>query len=180
MSNKNIFAIIIIAVSGLFLFSFILPFKAAVVDPVVDQTTNLETAYAQATQQLSLKTLRAKKQQLGEEEINFLRNFVPNKLHSGQFVYNLGQLANQKRLTVKGIQYTVLNDTAVSATPSEKRLLVELTLDGKYEDFNEWLKTIERSDVLIDIESFRGSKVSNNSDIITFQVKMYSYGTNID
>jgi flagellar biosynthesis chaperone FliJ len=95
----------------MFVYSFVLPFKEQVVDTSNVQLTNLQTAYDQATQQLSLKALRLKKQQLDENQASFLQNFIPTELHSGQFVYNLGQLANQNRLTLKGLQYTVLDDT---------------------------------------------------------------------
>jgi Tfp pilus assembly protein PilO len=180
MSNNNIFAIIIVLVSGVFLYTFTLPFKAFAVDPVVEQSAGLKTALEQATQQLSLKTLRAKKQQLSDGEISFLKNFVPENLHSGLFVYNLGQIANQKKLSVKGIQYSIIEDLSNDNKVKDKKLLVDLTLSGRYEDFELWLSTIEKSDVLIEVESFHGSKESNSSEIITFLVKLYAYGINID
>jgi Tfp pilus assembly protein PilO len=184
MNTKNFFAALIFLITGLFIYSFVLPFKEQVVDNAADQLSKLESAYAQATQQLSLKALRLKKQQLDENQLSFLQNFIPVRLHSGQFVYNLAQLANQNHLTLKGLQYTVLDDSLNNAQAKdqqkEKRLLVEFTMDGKYEDFAAWFRSVERSNVLIDIDSFRGTKNSNNSDIITFNVKSYTYGISID
>lgn len=149
------------------------------IDTTSDELAKLQTAYDQATRQLSLKALRLKRSALDEDQLNFLRSFIPPNLHSGQFVYNLGQLANQNRLTLKGLQYTVIDDT-LNNPQGEKKLLVEFTMDGRYEDFVSWLGAIERSNVLIDIESFRGAKTSNTSDIITLYVKMYAYGLSID
>jgi Tfp pilus assembly protein PilO len=178
MNLKNTIAILIFFLSGLFLYTFVLPFKASVVDPVQQNAATLEEAYTQATQQLSLKALRIKRQQLDESQIDFLKSFVPDKLHSGRFIYNLVQLSNQKRLTVKSIQYSIVGDP--TKPNSEKKLLVELSMDGRYEDFEDWLKTVERSDVLMDVESIRGSRASNNNEIVTFYVKLYTYGVNID
>lgn len=179
MNPKNIFAFLIFCIVALFLYSFVLPFKALAVDNVSQELNDLENAYNTATKQLSLKTLRLKKQQLSDQDLALLQNFIPENLHSGTFVYNLGQLANQNRLTLKDIQYTVLDDTATNPN-GEKKLMVQFTMDGGYNDFTNWLQTVEKSNVLIDVVSVRGVKTANNSDVITFYVKMYTYGINID
>lgn len=179
MSTKNLFAILLIFISGLILWSFVLPFKELAVDNVSAQLTGLQSAYENATQQLSLKTLQNKKMLLNEQQISLLENFIPQQLHSGSFVYNLGQLANQNRLTVKGLQYTVMDDTLQNPN-GEKKLQVEFTMDGSYEDFTKWLGIIEKSNVLIDVNSVRAVKSSNSSSVITFYVKMFAYGINID
>lgn len=179
MNSKNIFAFLIFAISGMFFYLFVWEFKMQYVDSVSTELTNLENAYAQATEQLSLKTLRLKKQALGEQDLALLQNFIPQNLHSGQFVYNLGQLANQNRLILKGLQYTVIDETVTNPN-GERKLQVEFTMDGRYEDFLSWLQRVERSNVLVDVESIRGVKTSNNSDIVSFNVKMYAYGININ
>jgi hypothetical protein len=53
-------------------------------------------------------------------------------------------------------------------------------MEGRYESFTNWLQQIERSNVLVDMESIRGAKNNNSGDVITFTVKMYTYGINID
>lgn len=149
------------------------------VDNVESERAELQSAYDQATQQLSLKALRLKRSQLGDRELSFLQNFIPQNLHSGYFVYNLGQMANQNRLSLRTLQYTVVNSDLASGN-SEKKLMVEFTMDGSYGDFMNWLRQVETSDVLIDVESVRGAKISNNSDVITFYVKLYAYGMDIN
>ena len=63
---------------------------------------------------------------------------------------------------------------------SEKKMLMEFTIEGRYEDFNSWLSKIEKSNVLIDVDSVRGVKNSPSSDTITFNIKMYTYALQID
>ena len=179
MNTKNIFAFLIFCITALFLYSFVFPFKALAIDNVSVQLSNLQNAYETATKQLSLKTLRLKKQQLSEQDLALLQNFIPQSLHSGTFVYNLGQLANQNRLTLKSLQYTVIDD-ALTMPKGEKKLVVEFTMSGRYEDFTAWMQSLEKSNALIDIVSVRGTKNSNASEIITFNVKMYTYGIRID
>jgi Tfp pilus assembly protein PilO len=180
MNTKKIIAYLIIVSSLLFLYFFVWDFKVANVDTVYAQKLDLETAYNQATQQQSLKVLRSKRSQLGNSEQSFLNRFIPQNLHSGRFVYNLGQLANQNRLMLKSIQYTVM-DSSTSIKDGEKKLMVELTMNGRYPDFINWLKSIETSDVLIDVDSFRGQKDNNNNgEVILFYVRLYAYGNKID
>ncbi len=179
MNTKNIFAILILAIVGLLMYSFILPFKALAVDNVSEELVTLQSAYEHATQQLSLKTLRMKKQQLSEQDSALLINFIPQNLHSGQFVYNLGQIANLNRMNLKGLQYAVIDDTLNNPT-GEKKLMVEFTMEGRYEDFANWIYTLENSNVLIDVESIRGAKAANTGETITFYVKLFAYGINID
>jgi hypothetical protein len=178
MNTKSIFSLLLFLISGLFMYSFVLPFKTSYVDPVSAQLDQISTAFNQASSKTALDRLKIKKDSLSEQELNLLQNFIPNNLHSGTFVYNLAQLANQNRLTLKGLQYTIIEDTV--RPDSEKKLAVEFSLDGRYEDFYAWLQNIDRSNILIDVDSFRGVKNSNNSDIITFNIKMYTYGININ
>ncbi len=180
MNPKNTFAILMFVTAGIFYYSFIMPFKSTAVDNVSVELGKLQAAYDQATQQLSLKTLRLKKQGLTEQNLGIVNNFVPEKLHSGTFTYNVAQLANQSGLTLKGLQYTVLDDTLTNAASGEKKLLVEFSMDGRYEDFSSWIQKIERSNVLIDVESIRGAKAGNSGTTINFNVKLYAYGINID
>jgi Tfp pilus assembly protein PilO len=102
MNTKNILAIILFAISGILLYTFVLPFKAEGVDTVTVELDKLQSAYERASQQVALKNLRLKKQRLGTQELSILENFVPQDLRSGYFVYNLAQLANQNGLILKG------------------------------------------------------------------------------
>lgn len=181
MNTKKIFAYLIFLVAIFFLYIFVWDFKVNYVDNVKVERDKLADAYTQATQQLSLKGLRLKRQQLGEREISFLQNFIPQSLHTGYFVYNLGQLANLNRLGIRSLQYTVLGQNDQLNNPGgERKLMVEMTVDGNYDDFMTWLKKVETSDVLIDFESIRGNKNSNTSNVISFYVKLYAYGNTID
>lgn len=179
MNPKNIFSALLIAVAGLLYFSFVSPFKAEAVDNIAVEDQKLQSAYQQASQLTTLKTLRLKKQTLTTENLQVMKNFVPQTLHSGAFVYNISQLANQNGLTLKGLQYTVIDDTATNPT-GEKKLQVEFNVDGRYESFSSWLQALEKSNVLIDVENIRGTKTSNTGDTISFTVKMYAYGLDID
>jgi hypothetical protein len=72
-------------------------------------------------------------------------------------------------------------DSSTSIKDGEKKLMVELTMNGRYPDFINWLKSIETSDVLIDVDSFRGQKDNNNNgEVILFYVRLYAYGNKID
>ncbi len=177
MNTKVIFSIIIVAFAGIFVYMVVIPFKEIGVDNVSCQLSSLETAYAQATQQLTLKSLRLKKNQLQDSDITFLQKFFPEKLHASLFVYNLTQFAVQNRMNITGIQYTVIDD---QINKQNKKLLIELTLQARYEDFQSWLNKIERSDTLIDVDSITASKRNVNDEAITFNIKMYAYGVKID
>ena len=180
MNTKNIFAFLILVITGIFFYTFVWDFKVQAVDNVSEELSRLEGAYESATRQLSLKNLRLKKNQLGSQELTLLQNFIPQNLHSGYFVYNLGQLANLNRLSLTGLQYTVIDDTINNPTTGERKLQVELNVRGRYEDFINWVVAMERSNVLIDIDSINGTKEVNSGDIINFHVKLYAYGIKID
>lgn len=179
IETNKIKAIILLIISGLLMYFFVLPFKTSSVDNVTEELGKLVIAHKNAEEQLSLKELRLKKKQLGTQETAILDNFIPEDLHSGYFVYNLGQIANQNRLNLKSIQYTVQDDSS-SNTKGEQRLMVEYIMEGKYDDFNNWLRVIENSSTLIDVESFKATKNPNSVDTLTFYVKLFAYGINID
>lgn len=183
MNNpKNIFALLILAITGLFYFTFVQPFKVEAVDTVESELNSLKSAYNKATEQTQLKTLRLKRQQLSTENLNILDNYIPRNLHSGTFVYNLSQMANQEGLVVKGIQYSIVDTTIGNVVPGagERKLYVEYTLEGRYDSFSSWLQKVENANVLVDVEAISGRKVSNTSELINFTVKLYTYGLNID
>ncbi len=180
MNTKIIYSGIIVVATGLFLYTFILPFKAMAVDTVDEELVKLESGLQRAREQESLKMLRLKKQQLGTQELLLLQNFIPGNLHSGAMIYNLAQLGNVNRLSVKSLQYSLVEDKKSEQDAKEKKLLVEISLEGRYEDFTKWLDVIEKSNVLIDVVNIRAAKVSNTSEILVFNVKLYTYGINID
>lgn len=186
MSNfsnpKNIFALLIMCIAVVFYFNFSEPFEINYVDPVVSEYENLRVAFTRAEDQLSLDSFKTKKNQLTLQEVNIMENFVPIKLKSGTFVYNLAQFANQNRLILKSIQYSVVDEgkEVAGIKTKDKRLVAEFTLDGRYEDFTNWMSTIENANTLISVESIRGVKNSVSSDIITFNVKLITYALDID
>lgn len=183
LSNpKNIFAALIFCIAIVFYYNFAEPFRVDYVDPIVTEYDSLSTAFLRAENQLSLEALKSKKNQLTLQETNVLENFVPIKLKSGTFVYNLAQYANQNRLILKSIQYSVVDEgKEVGAVKTkDKRLVMEFTLDGRYEDFAKWMSTVENANTLISVESVRGVKNSVASDIITFNVKLVTYALDID
>ncbi len=177
MNIKNIISLIIISLALVFYFLFVKPFEAAVLDPVTVQLEKIKSASEKTQNLLSLNNLRQKKLALGERETSLLSSFIPLNLRSGDLIYRLSGVASQNRLTLKGIQFSDVSEK----DSSDKKLLIDMNLDGSYEDFYRWLGTIERSSTLIDVESIRATKSSgNNSDLLSFTVKMYAYGINID
>jgi len=176
MNPKNIFSILIFVIAGVFYYNFVSAFKVDHVDEVVNQYDSLQIAFVRAQDQLSLTKLKEKRDALTLQETNVLENFVPAKLKSGTFVYNLAQFANQNRLTLKTIQYSVVKEEK----EKEKRLIIDFTVDGRYEDFTRWLSTIENANTLIEVESIRGTKTGNVNDIITFNVKMIVSALSVD
>jgi Tfp pilus assembly protein PilO len=183
LSNpKNIFAALIFSIAIVFYYNFTSSFKIGYVDPIVTEYESLSVALTRAEDQLSLEALKTKKNQLTLQEVNIMENFVPVKLKSGTFVYNLAQYANQNRLILKSIQYSVVDEGREDGAQKtkDKRLVIEFTLDGRYEDFTKWMGTIENANTLISVESVRGVKNNVASDIITFNVKLLTYALDID
>lgn len=184
LSNpKNIFALLIMSIAVVFYYNFSEPFRINYVDPVVSEYENLSLAFTRAEDQLSLEALKTKKNQLTLQELNVVENFIPVKLKSGTFVYNLAQFANQNKLILKSIQYSVIDEGKEQGggiKNKDKRLVAEFTLDGRYEDFTRWMSAIENANTLVSVESVRGVKNNASSDIITFNVKLITYALDID
>ena len=179
MSTKNTLAILIILVAGLFFYSFVYAFKVEAVDALSVELDNIKVAQQKAVEQLTLSDLKLIKNNLTTQNTQIIENYIPQNLHSGVFVYNTAQLASQSGLVLKSIQYIVIDDTVTNRN-GEKRLQVEFSMDGRYENFNNWLRTIERGNILIDVESIRAVKTTNVGENIAFTVKLYVYGLNID
>jgi Tfp pilus assembly protein PilO len=183
LSNpKNIFALLIFSIAVVFYYNFTEPFRLNYLEPISSEYENLSAAFVRAKDQLSLDALKTKKNQLSLQEVNILENFVPIRLKSGTFVYNLAQYANQNRLILKSIQYSVVDEgrEVANVKTRDKRLVMEFTLDGRYEDFAKWLSVVENANTLISVESVRGVRNSVTSDIITFNVKLVTYALDID
>ncbi len=183
LSNpKNIFSLLIFFIAVVFYYNFVEPFKLDHVDNVTSEYNDLNTAFQDAQSELSLEALKTKKNQLSLQETNVLQNFVPIKLKSGTFVYNLAQYANQNQLILKSIQYTVVDDKKEESPDAahNNRLVIDFTLDGRYENFAKWMGNIENANTLVTVESVRGVRNNLNSDIITFNVKLVTYALSID
>jgi Tfp pilus assembly protein PilO len=162
------------------LWRFALPFKTIAVDPIQEELVVLQTAYDKALRQVTLDNLRQKRNRISNRQQEILKTYIPENLHSGKFIYNLSQIALQNRLTVKNIQYSVVDENKDKKKEGDpKKLQVEFQVDGNYLDFINWMSQIEKSDVLIDTESVRGNKLNNNLDRVSFTVKMLAYGQNI-
>ena len=159
------------------MYMVVLPFKEMAVDPVSEHLTSLQTSYEQADKQKDMERLRLKKSQLEQDDLTFLQKFYPEKLHSSSFVYNLTQYAAQNGITIKGLQYTVVDDQLNS---QGKKLLVELIIQARYESFVAWLVKLEKSNTLIDVQSVTANKRNPNDEFITFGVKLYTYGAKVD
>lgn len=177
MSIKGIFSILLLGLAALLYFNFVVPFKSIVVDPVNQELDKVQAGYEKSVQLTSLNNLRQKRQTLDDKKLTLIGNFIPKNLHSGDLIYKLSQTALSQNLKIKGIQFSQVDDK--SSIGGDKKLLLEINLEGRYEDFIVWLSKIERSDTLIDVDSLNASKNSTN-DIISFRVKLYAYGINID
>jgi hypothetical protein len=57
---------------------------------------------------------------------------------------------------------------------------MEFQVEGFYENIISWIKAVEISDTLVDVESLKAGKVNNTSDVVSFTVKMSAYGVRID
>jgi hypothetical protein len=177
MFTKNITLSLIILVSILTIWWFALPFKAQVVDPLKTELSSLQDARDKYKDQINIDDLQRKVTSLNEVQKKVLDSYIPKELRSGRLVYNIAQLAQQNRLNIKGVQYSVVDS---QASQLGKRLVMEFQVEGFYENIVSWVRTVELSDVLVDVESIKGSKINNTSDIIGFTVKMSAYGVRID
>jgi hypothetical protein len=57
---------------------------------------------------------------------------------------------------------------------------MEFQVEGFYENVIAWIKAVELSDTLVDVEGLKAGKVNNITDIVSFTVKMSAYGVRID
>jgi Tfp pilus assembly protein PilO len=179
MYNKTIISIILFILGLLVVWNFAMPFKEAVVDPISIELTQLKEGKSRYENQLNLKNLQSKLAKLSPEENSILETYVPKELHSGKMVYTLSQTASQNRLNLKNIQYSIIDNVNDKAKTS-KKLSVEFQVDGFYENIVAWISQLEKSDILIDIESIKMSKSNNTNDILTVSVKMSVYGISIE
>lgn len=175
MINKNIILLLTIVTAGLIWWWFAVPFNERVVAPLSAELDSLQQARDRYTQ-INLDTLKRKVSTLGATQAQVLETYIPKQLRSGRLVYVLSQLAQQNRLSIKGIQYSVVDVQGQSG----KKLVIEFQLEGFYENFVSWVRAVELSDVLVDVEDIKAAKVNNVSDVISFTIKMSAYGINID
>lgn len=179
MQNKNIFSVVIIVLAIAIYYFFSVPFNERAVVPLSGEYTNLRDAFDRFSTKISLDNLRKQKQNLSELENRILGTFIPENLHSGKFVYNISQTVIQNRLTIRNVQFSIL-ETNSPKEGSTKKLSVELQFEGQYENFVSWIGLLEKADILVDIESIKMVRISNNSDTLMFTVKLSAYGINIE
>lgn len=175
MANKFIISLVLFVLAGVLIWKLAIPFDDEIISPMYDQVTNLQDGYNKATKQLTLDTLRQKKDQISGKQQQLLQTYIPTELHSGKLVYNLVGTAFQNRLQIKNLQYSVI-DMDKDKEGLNKKLSIEFQIEGDYNDFINWLSLIENSDVLIDTENVRGAKINNASNRISWTVKMSAYG----
>jgi Tfp pilus assembly protein PilO len=180
MQNRFIIPVVLLILSIAMLWRFAIPFKTIAVDPIQEELSVLQTAYDKALKQSTFDSLRQRKNKISTRQQEILKTYIPENLHSGKLIYNLSQVALQNRLTVKNIQYSIVDEGKDRRKDGDPRKLqIEFQIDGNYLDFINWMTQIERSDVLIDTESVRGNRLNNNVEKISFTVKMLTYGQNI-
>lgn len=175
MFNRNILLSVIILVAVLSVWWFALPFNERAVVPLDAELSSLQEARDRYTQ-LDLSALKRKVASLDALQARMLDSYVPRQLHSGRLVYTIAQLAQQNRLNIKGIQYSVVDVQGQVG----KKLAMEFQVEGFYENMVAWVHGVELSDVLVDIEDVKAAKISNMNDIISLTVKMSAYGIQID
>jgi Tfp pilus assembly protein PilO len=179
MANKLIFSLILFILSGAVIWKFALPLNEQVVLPLQDELVNLQDGYDKASKQLTIEALRQKKNKISGRQQELLKTYIPDELHSGKLVYNIAGAALQNRLTIKNIQYSIVDLDKEKGGGLDKKLNIEFQIEGNYLDFINWLSLIEKADVLIDTDSVRGNKLNNTSDRVTWTIKMSAYGLTI-
>lgn len=175
MMSRNIIFSLLMVLALLTVWWFEIPFRDAVVMPLQTELTSLQDAKDRYSQ-INLDDLKRRVTTLSSVQSGVLNTYIPKSLRSGRIVYTLAQLAQQNRLNIKGIQYSVVD------VPNQagKKLVIEFQLEGFYENFVAWIRGVELSDVLVDVEDIKAAKVNNLSDIVAFTVKMSAYGISID
>lgn len=177
MLSKNIISIILAVLSLSALWYFSLPFNEEVIAPLQDELSSVKDARDRYKTQINIPELESKITNLSADQKRVLESYIPRELRSGRLVYTIAQLAQQNRLDLKGIQYSIVND---NTNEVGKKLSMEFQVEGFYENVIAWIKAVELSDTLVDVESLKAGKVNNVTDIVSFTVKMSAYGVRID
>lgn len=175
--NVTLSLLIFLAIASLWL--FVLPFKSKINEPLQAELDSLNEA-RNRYDQIDINSLKQKIAVLDPNQLRLLEAYVPKELRSGKLVYTLAQLAQQNKLNLKSIQYSIVDSADLQAVGAKKKLVIEFQMEGFYENFISWLKVVELSDTLVDIDSVRSAKVNNSSDVVAFNVKMTAYGISID
>ena len=181
MKSKTIFSVALVVLSVSLVWKFILPMQSVVINPLTEDLQTLQNGYDAAVNQTSIENLRRKRNNLSLTETKLLETYVPENLQSGKFSYKMFEIASQNRVAVKNLQYAVV-ESGGEKGDSGKRLVVEMQVDGSYANFYRWISTLERSDILIDIQSISASKSVTgplSGDTVSFSIKMSTYGLNI-
>jgi hypothetical protein len=177
MLSKNIISVILVVLAFSALWYFSLPFNEQVIAPLQDELSSIEDARDRYKTQINISALEAKVTNLSADQKRVLESYIPRELRSGRLVYTIAQLAQQNRLNLKGIQYSVVNS---ADNETGQKLTMEFQVEGFYENIIAWIKAVEISDTLVDVESLKAGKVNNTSDVVSFTVKMSAYGVRID
>jgi hypothetical protein len=177
MLSKNIISIITTVLAFSTLWYFSLPFNEQVILPLQDELSSIEDARDRYQTQINIPALEAKITNLSTDQKRVLESYIPRELRSGRLVYTIAQLAQQNRLDLKGVQYSVVDSNNKEVG---QKLTMEFQVEGFYENVVAWIKAVELSDTLVDVESLKAGKVNNVSDIVAFTVKMSAYGVRID
>lgn len=175
MLSKNIIYSLIILTAGLAIWWLAIPFQDQVVVPLQTELTSLQEA-KERYKQIDIPAIKRKITSLDSTQAKVLETYIPKELRSGRLVYTIAQLAQQNRLSIKGIQYSVVD----VPNQSGKKLVMEFQIEGFYENFVAWVRAVELSDVLVDVEDIKAAKINNTSDVVSFTTKLSAYGITID
>ena len=181
MKSKTIFSVSITILSICLIWKFIIPMRNLVILPLKEDLNTLQTGYDGAVNQSSIENLRRKKNSLSFSESKLLETYIPENLQSGKFAYKMFEIASQSKVIVKNLQYAIV-ESPNDKGDSSKKLLVDMQVEASYENFAKWISRLERSDILIDMQSVSGFKNVNGlnpGDLVSFSIKMSTYGINI-
>lgn len=179
MNLKTTLPILFIIISIGFIWKIILPFNNIVLGPLKTEVNSLQEGYERITSGANLQSLRDKQNSMTDEEKNLLDTYIPEYLQSGKLIYTLSQIAIQNKLSIKNLQYSIL-EVNEKESSLKKKLSIEMQFEGNYDDLISFMEKIEKSNTLIEIDNFKANKVSSVNELISFTITMSAYGINIE
>ena len=120
--------------------------------------------------------LRALSKQLDEhkDEMEKLKDALPNDLDVSQVFYNIGRMASDANLILDGISFNSRRPNK-GAGNGVQEAGISISLDGSYPNFKKFLSLLERSDRIIDVSDISFSKKKGSSFIFHLGAKIYYF-----